>query len=124
MMAILDKEKLTGQQQKNKLEVITILGKFLKNTGSNGLSVPTWDRELDDNGFSWLGWTVVNGTAEDVAALIKSKQPFDPLLGKHAVRNFNLNLVKCVNKNNTPISDPKNAFEKYENGGKLDTLFS
>ena len=82
-MAILDKENLTGQQQKNKLEVITILGKFLKKTGSNRVFVPTWDREIDDNGFSWLGWTVVNGTGHDVAALIKSKQPFDPLLGEN-----------------------------------------
>ena len=81
-MSILDKEKLTGEQQAKKLEVITILGEFLKQSNSKGLSVPTWDREIDDNGFSWLGWTVVNGTAEDVAALVKSKQPYDPLLGK------------------------------------------
>ena len=101
MMAILDEEKLTGQQQKNKLEVITILGKFLKKTESNGLFVPTWDRENDDNSFSWLGWTLVNGTAEDAAALIKSKQPFDPLLGKHFVNYFKLNFVKFVIKNTT-----------------------
>ena len=83
MNSILDKEKLTGEQQKNKLEVITILGKFLKESNAKGLGVvPTWDREIDDNGFSWLGWTVVNGTAHDIAALIKSKQPYDPLLGK------------------------------------------
>ena len=82
MMSILDKEKLTGKQQENKLEVIQILGEFLKQSNSNGLRVPTWDREIDDNGFSWLGWTVVNGTAHDIAALIKSKQPYDPLLGK------------------------------------------
>ena len=84
MMSILDQGKLSGSQKRNKLEVITILGKFLKQQNSNGLSVPTWDREIDNNGFSWLGWTVVNGTAEDVAALIKSKQPYDPLLGKSA----------------------------------------
>ena len=82
MMSILDKEQLDEEQQKNKLEVITILGKFLKRSNKDGLSVATWDREIDDNGFSWLGWTVVNGTADDVAALIRSKQPYDPLLGK------------------------------------------
>ena len=81
-MSILDKEKLTGEQQKNKLEVIKILGQFLKKSNSKGLSVPTWDREIDDNGFSWLGWTVLNGTAADIVALIKSKQPYDPLLGR------------------------------------------
>ena len=85
MMSILDKEKLTGKQQENKLEVITILGRFLRRSNSIGLSVPTWDREIEDNGFSWLGWTVVNGTAEDVAALIKSKQPYDPLLGEYSM---------------------------------------
>ena len=89
MMSILDKEELTGKQQENKLEVIKILGQFLKKSNSKGLSVPTWDREIDDNGFSWLGWTVVNGTAHDIAALIKSKQPYDPLLGMSmANRNF------------------------------------
>ena len=82
MMSILDKEKLTKQQQENKLEVIRILGRFLKQSNAKGLSVPTWDREIDDNGFSWLGWTVVNGTAHDIAALIESKQPYDPLLGE------------------------------------------
>ena len=82
MMSILDKQNLTGEQQKNKLEVIKILGEHLRKPNSEGLIVPTWDRERDDNAFSWLGWTVVNGTAEDVAALIASTQPFDPLLGK------------------------------------------
>ena len=66
-------------------EVIKILGEFLRKpnmfTNSGRDVVPTWDRERDDNAFSWLGWTVVNGTAEDVAALISSRQPFDPLLG-------------------------------------------
>ena len=76
MMSILDKENLTGERKKNKLKVIEILGGFLRKS-----NCPTWDRERDDNAFSWLGWTVVNGTAEDVAALIASKQPFDPLLG-------------------------------------------
>ena len=81
-MSILDQNQLSESQKRNKLEVITILGKFLKQPNNEGLHVPTWDREIDDNGFSWLGWTVVNGSAEDVAALIKSKQPYDPLLGK------------------------------------------
>ena len=88
MMSILDNEKLTGEQQKNKLEVITILGKFLKKSNSKGETEPTWDRE-DEDLFSWLGWTVVNGTAADIAALIKSKQPYDPLLGRLTVQiNF------------------------------------
>ena len=82
MMSILDKEQLDEEKKRKKHEVITILGQFLKRSNSNGLSVATWDREIDDNGFSWLGWTVVNGAAEDVAALIRSKQPYDPLLGK------------------------------------------
>ena len=102
MMAILDKQQLTGEQLKKKHEVIKILGEFLRKPNSEGLVVPTWDREmtergegydsygksydkgfkLNDNGFSWLGWTVINGTANDVAALVRSKQPFDPLLGK------------------------------------------
>ena len=29
-----------------------------------------------------VGLDVMNGTADDAAALIKSKQPYDPLLGK------------------------------------------
>ena len=94
MMSILDKERLTGEQQKKKLEVITILGEFLRKPNSEGLSVPTWDREMYDDGmvpsdgmlpFSWLGWTVQNGTAEDISALIESKQPYDPLLGRLTV---------------------------------------
>ena len=87
MMSILDKERLTGEEQKNKLKVITILGKFLRKSKNTprGLSFPTWDREIDDDGFSWLGWTVLNGTAFDIAALIESKQPYDPLLGRLAV---------------------------------------
>ena len=86
MMSILDKEKLTGKELENKLEVIKILGQFLKKSNGKGLRVPTWDREIDDNGFSWLGWTVVNGTAHDIAALIASKQPFDPLLGMYSIK--------------------------------------
>ena len=82
MMSILDKENLNPEQKEKKLEVIKILGEFLRKPNSKTRDVvPTWDRERDDNAFSWLGWTVVNGTAEDVAALISSKQPFDPLLG-------------------------------------------
>ena len=93
MMLILDKENLNDEQKKNKLEVIKILGEFLRKpnmfTNSGRDVVPTWDRERDDNAFSWLGWTVVNGTAEDVAALIESRQPFDPLLGEMDLRNTN-----------------------------------
>ena len=81
MMSILDKENLTGERKENKLKVIKILGEFLRKSNSPSGGCPTWDRERDDNAFSWLGWTVVNGTAEDVAALISSTQPFDPLLG-------------------------------------------
>ena len=57
------------------------------NVNSDG-SVSDWDhthmdRELEnDNGFSRLGSTVMNGTADDVVALIRSKEPYDPLLGK------------------------------------------
>ena len=80
-MSILDKQKLTDEKQQNKLKVITILGRFLKEPNESGLSVPTWDREIAGKCFSWLGWAVVNGTAHDVAALIESKQPYDPLLG-------------------------------------------
>ena len=88
MMSILDKENLTGDQQKKKLKVITILGQFIKKSSFKGYGDQIWDREIDDNGmlpFSWLGWTVKNGTAEDVAALIKSQQPYDPLLGRLTV---------------------------------------
>ena len=87
MMSILDKENLTGKQLENKHKVITILGEFLRKPNSDGLVVPTWDRERDDNAFSWLGWTVVNGTAKDVEALINSKQPYDPLLGISTYKN-------------------------------------
>ena len=87
MLSILDRQQLSGEQLKKKHEVIQILGEFLRKTRSyTGLVVATWDREMDprdiDNGFSWLGWTVMNGTADDVVALIRSKQPYDPLLGK------------------------------------------
>jgi len=85
MMSILDKENLDDKRKEKKLKVIEILGEFLRKPNS----VPTWDRERDDNAFSWLGWTVVNGTAEDVAALIASRQPFDPLLGDMDLRFTN-----------------------------------
>ena len=81
MMNILDKQNLTDEQKQHKLEIIKILGKFSR-AKNGGLFVSTWDRERDDNACSWLGWIVVNGTADDVAALIESKQPFDPLLGR------------------------------------------
>ena len=80
MLAILDEENLSGVQLENKLKVIKILGKFLKES-----DVPTWDREINESGFSWLGWTVVNGNAHDIVALIESKQPYDPLLGKSLI---------------------------------------
>ena len=92
MLSILNKQQLTDNQLENKLKVITILGEFLRKSDSSPYVVPTWDREIWDrenagdrevgNGFSWLGWTVMNGTADDVVALIRSKQPYDPLLGK------------------------------------------
>ena len=78
-MSILDKEKLSTEQKENIAEVIKILETFLKQSNSNGLGAPIPDRALD--GFSWLGWTVVNGTAHDVEDLIRSKLPVDPLMG-------------------------------------------
>ena len=88
MTSILDKEELSAKQKENKTEVIQILETFLKQSNSNGLDVSTFDQD----GFSWLGWTVVNGTAHDIAALIKSKQPYDPLLGMlTAHKNLDLN---------------------------------
>ena len=77
MMSILDKEKLSLEQKENKFEVIRILETFLKQ--SNGMSVPISDQEVGCS--SWLGWTVVNGTAHDVEDLIRSKPPVDPLMG-------------------------------------------
>ena len=79
MMSILDKEKLSLQQKENKVEVIKILETFLKQSNSHGFGVPTSDQEVD--ALSWLGWTVVNGTAHDVKNLINSKLPVDPLMG-------------------------------------------
>ena len=79
MMSILDKEELSSKKKENKAEVIQILETFLKQSNSNGLGVSTSDRELD--GFSWLGWTVANGTAHEVEDLIRSKLPVDPLIG-------------------------------------------
>ena len=94
MMTILDKEILSDEQKENKLEVIKILETFLKQSNSEGLKVETSGRiairnmskkktkqEEDEENFSWFGWTVVNGSAHDVATLIRSKLPFDPLMG-------------------------------------------
>ena len=81
MLSILDEDELTGERQKNKLEVITILGCFLRQSEKFKLGSNIWNRELRNGGYSWLGWTVVHGKADDVIALIKSKQPYDPLLG-------------------------------------------
>ena len=77
MTSILDKEELNAKQNENKAEVIQILEMFLKQSNSNGLDVSTFDQDC----FSWLGWTVVNGTAHDVKDLISSKLPPDPLMG-------------------------------------------
>ena len=79
MMSILDKEKLSLQQKENKVEVIQILQTFLKQSNSNGLGVSTSDQAVV--AFSWLEWTVVNGTAHEVEDLIRSKLPVDPLMG-------------------------------------------
>ena len=89
MMSIIDKEELSTQQNENKAEVIQILETFLKQSNSNGLDVSRLDQEFD--GFSWLGWTVVYGTAHDVKDLISSKLPPDPLMGMSEpkkLRNF------------------------------------
>ena len=88
MMSILDKEKLSPQQKENKVEVIKILETFLKQSNSNGLDVSTFHRELD--GLSWLGWTVVNGTARDVKDLISSKLPPDPLMGMSESKQYEI----------------------------------
>ena len=84
MTSILDKEELNAKQNENKAEVIQILETFLKQSNSNGLDVST----LDQDGFSWLGWTVVNGTAHDVKDLISSKLPPDPLMGMSEPKQF------------------------------------
>ena len=84
MMSILNKEELTAKQKENKAEVIQILETFLKQSNSNGLDVST----LDQDCFSWLGWTVVNGTAHDVKDLISSKLPPDPLMGMSEPKQF------------------------------------
>ena len=75
MMSILDKEELRTKQNENKAEIIQILETFLKQSNSNGLDVSTLDVS------TWLGWTVVNGTAHEVEDLIRSKLPLDPLIG-------------------------------------------
>ena len=85
MTSILDKEELNAKQNENKAEVIQILETFLMQSNSNGLDVSTFDREL---GLSWLGWTVVNGTAHDIKDLISSKLPPDPLMGMSEPKQF------------------------------------
>ena len=94
MMSTLGKEKLTAKQEENTFEVMKILETFLKKSNSAGLS-DTSDRETDYNNLTWLGWTVVNGTANDVAALIKSKLTDDPLLGMYlfTIKSFTKNYL-------------------------------
>ena len=82
MTSILDKEELNAKQNENKAEVIQILETFLKQSNSNGLDVSTLDVS------TWLGWTVVNGTAHDVKDLISSKLPPDPLMGMSEPKQF------------------------------------
>ena len=84
MISILEKKELSTKQNENKAEVIKILETFLRQSNSNGLDVST----LDQDGFSWLGWTVVNGTAHDVKDLISSKLPPDPLMGMSEPKQF------------------------------------
>ena len=79
MMSIMDKKKLSLEQKENKVEVIKILEKFLKQSNSKGLRLSTSYQKIGR--LSWLGWTVVNGTAHDVKDLISSKLPVDPLMG-------------------------------------------
>ena len=93
MMSILDKEKLSPQQKENKVEVIKILETFLKQSNSNGLGVSASDQEVV--AFSWLGWTVVNGTSHDVKDLISSKLPVDPLMGMSQPNCF-IQLRSCM----------------------------
>ena len=100
MMSLLDEEKLDAKQIENKLEVIQILKCFLKQSNIMGFSVSISDQEQlkeinDTKHFSWLGWTIANGPADDVASLIKSKLPDDPLLGlynlcRNATRKRNI----------------------------------
>ena len=92
MMSILNKENLSLQQKENKVEVIRILETFLKQSNSKELSVPTSDQEVD--GFSWLGWTVVNGTTHDVKDLISSKLPPDPLMGMSKPKQYKIRNIK------------------------------
>ena len=92
MTSILDKEELNAKQNENKAEVIQILETFLKQSNSNGLDVSTFHRELD--GLSWLGWTVVNGTARDVKDLISSKLPPDPLMGMSERKQYRIRSIK------------------------------
>ena len=92
MMSIIDKEELSEEQQQNKAEVIQILETLLRQPNSKELSFPTSDQELD--GISWLGWTVVNGTAHDVEDLISSKLPPDPLMGMSERKQYRIRSIK------------------------------
>lgn len=80
MMSILDEGILTDQQKKHKLEIITILGHFLRQANSEKLCKPIWNREVENGGYSWLGWTVIHGNTDEIVTIIKSRQPYDPLL--------------------------------------------
>ena len=62
--------------KKKEREEIEKMEDFLRQSKSVG-----GDREVPNGGFSWFGWTVLHGTTEDIVAIIKSKQPYDPLLG-------------------------------------------
>ena len=67
---------MLSQKQKNKHEVIEILKTLLKQSNSKGLS-----SSVDLMDITWLEWTIVNGTAQEVAILIESRLPPDPLTG-------------------------------------------
>ena len=81
MLSMLDNKTLTEQQLRCKDEVISILEEALKQSNIAGLSARKFDGQMQCDEITWLGWTVVNGTAEDVAFLINSRLPPNPLLG-------------------------------------------
>ena len=81
MLLIPDENMLTVQQKEYKLEVILILDEALKKSNIDGLSARQCDDQIQCDDITWLGWTVVNGTTKDVASLINSRLPPDPLLG-------------------------------------------
>ena len=87
MLLIPDENMLTVQQKEYKLEVILILDEALKQSNIDGLSARQCDDQIQCDDITWLGWTVVNGTAEDVATLIESKLPLNPLLGMFCYSN-------------------------------------